>query len=178
MSPLHRLIAFLAAALLAGGLAHAAPVARMTTATARLGDAEIRLPVPAGLADPAATPSPTRDYVMRSLPAGIRFIAMLLPQDFFQPAIPAEPQRLSRYMLVTTSADTEHGVTQADFEHMKSSVRAQSEEARSAHPPSPGLFDERLDAIAMATVRPLMRTDRNGGRTVDQVTAMGIGASG
>jgi hypothetical protein len=174
MSHLHRLIACLAAALLAGSLAHAAPVARMTTATAQLGDTEIRLPVPAGFVDPSATPAPTRDYVARNLPAGTRLIAMLLPQDFFRPAIPGEAQRLSRYMLVTTTTAMEQGLAPADFERVMSSVRHQAEDARATHPSSPGVFDERSDSIATATVQPIMTTDKVGGRTVDQVTAMGV----
>jgi hypothetical protein len=175
MSCRHRLLAFLVATpLMAIGLAHAAPVARMTTATAQLGDVAVRLPVPAGFADPSATPAPTRDSVARNLPAGSRLLGMMLAQDVLQHAIPGEPQRLSRYLLVTTRPDTEHGLTGTDFERLKSSIRAQAEQARAEHPRSPGLFDESLDSIAMATVQPLMTMGSAGGRSIDQVMAMGI----
>jgi len=169
------LIARLAgAALLCASLAQAAPVARRMTATAQLGDVQIRLPVPGGFADPSATPATTRDLVARGLPPGTRLMAMLLAQDFLQGAIPGEPQRLSRYILVTAHPAMEHGITESDFERVKSDIHAQAESVKAAHVASPGVFDEHLDSIAMASVQPLMTTGSNGGRSVDQVMAMGI----
>ena len=92
-----------------------------------LGNVEIQLPIPVGFAPPSRTPAMLRGIIEHGLPVTNRFVALLMPEDFFAARAAGEKPHMSRYYLVQTFRQFEDdGMSQADFDKVKDIFRRQA----------------------------------------------------
>lgn len=195
------------AALLAGAALLASPLAFGVDerATVTLGTTPVQLPVLPGFAGPSATPAPLRDLMSRAMPPSNRFLAVMPTQDFVDRRAAGEMVPMSRYLLVqTVRSHEQNGISRADFERLKTSIRQQDEtllrKAREAAQASLdsaskdlgklndepslalrmgeakalGVFDETPDSISFADIQSNTATDSSGTRTLKQAAATSI----